>query len=213
MSEKPIVFVVDDDEAARDSLGWLVRSVGLEVVTTASAAEFLKLFDPGQPGCLILDIRMPGMSGLELLNRLQELHAVLPVIIITGHGDVPMAVRALKAGAMEFIEKPFNDQELLDCVHKGIQKDAERRITIQQRQRVIERYEQLTPREREVMSGVVEGLANKEISRKLDISVKTVEAHRARIMEKMQANSLSQLVRMALTLESHAGQSSNATHA
>ncbi|KAA3628176.1 MAG: DNA-binding response regulator [Proteobacteria bacterium] len=213
MSEKPIVFVVDDDEAARDSLGWLVRSVGLEVVTSASAAEFLKRFDPGQPGCLILDIRMPGMSGLELLNRLQELHAVLPVIIITGHGDVPMAVRALKAGAMEFIEKPFNDQELLDCVHRGIQKDVERRITIQQRQRVIERYEQLTPREREVMSGVVEGLPNKVIGRKLDISVKTVEAHRARIMEKMQASSLSQLVRMALTLESHASESSHATHA
>lgn len=114
---------------------------------------------------------------------------------------------------MEFIEKPFNDQELLDCVHRGIQKDVERRITIQQRQRVIERYEQLTPREREVMSGVVEGLPNKVIGRKLDISVKTVEAHRARIMEKMQASSLSQLVRMALTLESHASESSHATHA
>lgn len=202
MNLKPTVFVVDDDEAVRDSLRWLVRSVGLEVTTASSAAEFLDRFDPDQPGCVVLDIRMPGMSGLELLTRLQELGATLPVIIITGHGDVPMAVRALKAGAMEFIEKPFNDQVLLDCIHKAIGKDAERRITHQQQRLVAERYQQLTPREREVMTGVVEGLANKEISRQLDISVKTVEAHRARIMEKMQANSLSQLVRLAMILES-----------
>jgi len=202
MSRKPLVFVVDDDEAARDSLGWLVRSVGLEVTTAASAAEFLARFDPDQPGCLVLDIRMPGMSGLELLTRLQEMGASLPVIIITGHGDVPMAVRALKAGAMEFFEKPFNDQVLLDCIQKAIHKDAERRVHLQGQRMVAERYEQLTPREREVMGAVVEGLANKEISRKLDISIKTVEAHRARIMDKMEAGSLSQLVRMALTLES-----------
>ncbi len=202
MNPKPTVFVVDDDEAVRDSLGWLVRSVGLEVVTAASAGDFLDRFDRDQHGCVVLDIRMPGMSGLELLTRLQELGSTLPVIIITGHGDVPMAVRALKAGAMEFIEKPFNDQVLLDCIHKAISKDAERRITHQQQREVAQRYQQLTPREREVMAGVVEGLANKVISRRLDISVKTVEAHRARIMEKMQAGSLSHLVRMALILES-----------
>ena len=202
MKKKSVVFVVDDDEAARDSLCWLVRSVGLEVVTANSAVEFLDRLDPNQPGCLVLDIRMPGMSGLELLSKLGELRVSLPVIIITGHGDVPMAVRALKAGATDFIEKPYNDQVILDCIQSAIQKDAaQREMHVQQRD-IEECFHQLTPREREVMAGVVEGLSNKEISRKLDISIKTVEAHRARIMEKMHAGSLSQLVRMALALES-----------
>jgi len=204
MNNNPVVFVVDDDEAARDSLCWLVRSVGLEVETASSALEFLEIFDAKQPGCLVLDIRMPGMSGLELLSKLGEMGVSLPVIIITGHGDVPMAVRALKAGATDFIEKPFNDQVILDCIQSAIQKDAEHRETQVQKRFLAERYEQLTPREREVMEGVVEGLSNKEISRQLEISTKTVEAHRARIMEKMQAASLSQLVKIALSLESRA---------
>ncbi len=204
MNNNPVVFVVDDDEAARDSLCWLVRSVGLEVETASSALEFLERFDSKQPGCLVLDIRMPGMSGLELLSKLGEMGVSLPVIIITGHGDVPMAVRALKAGATDFIEKPFNDQVILDCIQSAIQKDAEQRETQIEKRFLTERYEQLTPREREVMEGVVEGLSNKEISRQLEISTKTVEAHRARIMEKMQAASLSQLVKIALSLESRA---------
>ncbi|GAB4347076.1 MAG: response regulator transcription factor [Gammaproteobacteria bacterium] len=202
MSEKPVVFVVDDDEAARDSLCWLVRSVGLEVETAGSAQDFLDRLDPEQPGCLVLDIRMPGMSGLELLSKLGEMGVNLPVIIITGHGDVPMAVRALKAGATDFIEKPFNDQVILDCIQNAIQKDAEQREALVRQRMLEERYKTLTPRERDVMAGVVDGLSNKEISRELDISVKTVEAHRARIMEKMKADSLSQLVKMAMSLES-----------
>lgn len=204
MSEKSVVFVVDDDEAARDSLCWLVRSVGLEVETAGSAMEFLDRFDSNQPGCLVLDIRMPGMSGLELLSKLGEMGVTLPVIIVTGHGDVPMAVRALKAGATDFIEKPFNDQVILDCIQSAIQKDAEQRETFVQQRVLEERFTTLTPRERDVMKRVVDGLSNKEISRQLDISIKTVEAHRARIMEKMKANSLSQLVKMAMSMETHA---------
>ncbi len=201
MTEQPTVFVVDDDEAVRDSLCWLIRSVGLAVETAESGQEFLDRFDRNRSGCVVLDIRMPGMSGLDLLERLREAEATIPVIMITGHGDVPMAVRALKAGAMDFIEKPFNDQVLLDCVQRAIERDSQQRQQMLRQAAVETRYAELTPREREVMDLVVQGHSNKSVATRLDISVKTVEAHRSRIMEKMEANSVSHLVRLALALD------------
>lgn len=201
MSDQPTVFVVDDDEAARDSLCWLIHSVGLTTETAVDAGEFLARYDPDRPGCVLLDIRMPGMSGLELLERLRKNGARIPVIMITGHGDVPMAVRALKAGAADFIEKPYNDQVLLDCIQRAIERDARRRQQSLLASETAERWDALTPREREVMALVVDGRSNKEISQRLAISVKTVEVHRAHLMQKMQAESVSHLVRMALLLE------------
>ncbi len=195
------VFVVDDDEAARDSLSWLISSVNLKVETYASAQEFLDAFDTKRPGCLLLDMRMPGMSGLALLNRLRELGSTLPTIFLTGHGDVPMAVRALKAGAVDFLEKPYNDQVLLDCIHNALEQSIQIR-QLRNEQRIIEeRFASLTPREQEVMAMVAKGLSNKQIGNNLSISIKTVETHRARIMEKMEADSVSHLVRMAVALE------------
>jgi len=198
----PKVFVVDDDEAARDSLCLLVRSVGLEVETHDSAQSFLDAFDPTQPGCVLLDIRMPGMSGLDLLSRLRGEGALIPIIIITGHGDVPMAVRALKAGAIDFLEKPFNDQVMLDCVHHALERDVQGRREEGVRLEVESSYAGLTPREKEVMALVVIGNANKQIAEQLSISIKTVETHRANIMDKMGASSVSHLVRMSMVVQS-----------
>ncbi len=197
----PIVFIVDDDEAVRDSLSFLMRSVGLQALVYPSADSFLANC-PGtsQPGCLILDIRMPGMSGLELQGMLNQRGCRMPILFISGHADVPMAVRALKAGAMDFIEKPFNDQVLLDAVQRAIEQDRRRRCDEAQLEHWYERYNTLTPRELEVLQWVVEGAANKVISRELGVSLKTVEAHRARVMDKLQASSLSQLVRMVVSL-------------
>ncbi len=192
---------MDDDEAVRDSLRWLISSVNLDVETFASAQEFLDSFDPKRPGCLLLDMRMPGMSGLALLSRLQELGSDIPTIFLTGHGDVPMAVRALKAGAVDFLEKPYNDQVLLDCVHNALEQSVQQDQLRGEQRKIEERYATLTPREQEVMAMVVGGLSNKQIGNHLSISIKTVETHRARIMEKMEADSVSHLVRMAVALE------------
>jgi two-component system response regulator FixJ len=201
MSEKSTVFIVDDDEAVRDSLSFLMQSVGLPTESFDSADSFLQANPLGRAGCLLLDIRMPGMSGLELQGLLAERDIRLPVIFISGHADVPMAVRALKAGAFDFVEKPFNDQLLLDCVQRAIESDRQQRQSDAQLDEWRERMASLTPREREVMELVVDGAANKVISATLGVSLKTVEAHRARVMDKLQADSLSHLVRMCVMLK------------
>jgi len=195
----PIVFVIDDDEAVRLSTEMLIRSMGLRVESFASATEFLDDFDPQQPGCLILDIRMPGMSGLELQEHLVEKEASVPIIFVTGHADVPIAVKAMKAGAVDFIQKPFRDQELIDRVHAALEQDAAARSRAARRQAIMVRMQALTKRETEVMGLVVDGKANKEIAFDLGLSPRTVEIHRARVMGKMGAGSLAELVRMVLT--------------
>jgi len=192
------VFIVDDDEAVRDSLQWLMRSVGLPSRTFRSASAFLAEYDRTAPGCLLLDIRMPGMSGLELQERLIHDGITLPLLFITGHGDVPMAVRALKAGALDFIEKPFNDQELLDRVQRALARDQEQRVEAAQALAARERLARLTPREREVLDRVVAGTLNKVMADELGVSQKTIEAHRAKVMQKLEARSVSDLVRMVM---------------
>ena len=194
----PTVFVVDDDEDVRNALRWLINSVDLRVAAFSSAEAFLRDYEPDRPGCMVLDIRMPGMGGLGLLESLRDREIHLPVIVLTGHADVPIAVRAMKAGAMEFIEKPFTDQDLLDLIHKALQKDAEIRAHQTRQATVRKRFAQLTPREREVLELLVQGQANKIISQELDISERTVETHRKHVMEKMEARSVAELVQMAL---------------
>lgn len=202
----PVVWIVDDDEAMRSSLKWLIESVGMRVESHDSANAFLQAHYPGRFGCLLLDVRMPGMSGLELLEHLKEQQMMPPTIIITGHGDVPMAVRAMKAGALDFIEKPFNDEVLLDSIRRALAIEEHRRDNSAGLVEVSSRLEHLTPREHEVMQMVTEGMSNKEIANSLGVSAKTVEAHRARVMEKMQAGSLAELVRMAIAVEQQGGQ-------
>jgi FixJ family two-component response regulator len=197
----PTVFLVDDDEAVRDSLGLLMKSVALASRSFASADEFLAEFDPECAGCLVLDIRMPGMSGMELQQKLIDMRAMLPIIFITGHGDIPMAVEAMQRGAVDFIPKPFRDHELLDRINKALESDRENRDSLLEREEVEKRIELLTPREKQVMELVVQGKANKVIAGDLDVSQRTVEIHRARVMEKMQVRSLAQLVRMVMQVQ------------
>jgi FixJ family two-component response regulator len=198
MNSEPTVFVVDDDQAMRHSLKWLIESVGLRVRAFGSAEEFLQTYYPGQAGCLLLDVRMPGMSGLDLQAYLAREEIALPVIIITGHGDVPMAVRAMQAGAMDFIEKPFKDDDLLASIRAALAADEKGRGERLIRAEIATRLAELTPREHEVMDMVTGGKSNKDIAAALGVSAKTVEAHRARVMDKMRADSLADLVRMAL---------------
>jgi len=195
------IFIVDDDTEVRHALALLMESVGLKVETYSSADAYLEQFDPEAPGCLVLDVRMPGMSGLELQARLAAEAIHPPVIVITGHGDVPMAVRAVQAGAVDFIEKPFNDQSLLDSVHRALGLDAKQRGRASKLAEVKTRLASLTPREQQVMKMVVAGKRNKVIALELSVSQSTVEAHRAKVMDKMQAQSLSDLMRMVLSLE------------
>jgi two-component system response regulator FixJ len=202
----PIVFIVDDDEAVRNSLRLLVKSVGLTAAALVSAQEFLATYDPQQPGCLLLDVRMPGMSGLELQQRLNLLGAVIPVIFITGHGDVPMAVEAMQQGAFDFLQKPFRDQDLIDRIQRALEKDRANHAVLGERSRIREQHETLTPREREVLAGVTSGKANKVMAADLGLSQRTIEIHRARVMEKMGASSLAHLVRMVMDLENSDGQ-------
>jgi RNA polymerase sigma factor (sigma-70 family) len=197
---KATVFVVDDDQAMRNSLKWLIESVGVPVESFASADDFLAHFQAGRPGCLVLDVRMPGMSGLELLEHLAQKGLRIPAVIITGHGDVPMAVRAMKSGAVDFIEKPFNDEVLLDAIRRAMAFEEQQRSQYSEHRQIKERLGHLTPREHEVMEMVCDGRSNKEIANMLGVSAKTIEAHRARVMEKMQAGSLAELVRMSLTV-------------
>jgi FixJ family two-component response regulator len=197
----PVVFIVDDDEAVRSSLRLLLKSVGLVPSALASAREFLDKYDPAQPGCLVLDVRMPQMSGLELQEQLNLKGAVLPVIFITGHGDVPMAVEAMQAGAFDFLQKPFRDQDLIDRIQRALDKDRTNRAALNERTLIRERLQSLTPREREVLAMVTGGKANKIMAADLGVSQRTVEIHRARVMEKMSAASLAQLVRMVMDLD------------
>jgi FixJ family two-component response regulator len=197
-NQRPTIFVVDDDSAVRDALKLLLRSVGQSVETYGAGTEFLESYSEDRPGCLVLDIRMPGMSGLELQQKLNEKHSILPIIFITGHGDVPMAVEAMQAGAVDFIQKPFRDQDLIDRINQALEKDTSNRAALGERNDIRRRLETLTPREREVLDLVVHGKANKVIAGDLKLSQRTVEIHRARVMEKMQASSLAHLVRMVL---------------
>jgi two-component system, LuxR family, response regulator FixJ len=201
--QAPIVFIVDDDEAVRNSLRLLVKSVGLPASSTNSAQEFLASYDPAHPGCLVLDVRMPGMSGIELQQHLNLRGAVIPVIFITGHGDIPMAVEAMQQGAFDFLQKPFRDQDLIDRIQRALEKDRKSRDELTQRNRIRERLDTLTPREREVLYLIVSGKPNKIMAADLGLSQRTVEIHRARVMEKMGASSLAQLVRMTLDLQEH----------
>lgn len=197
------VYVVDDDEAVRSSLDWLISSVSLPVRTFASARTFLETYRTNEIGCVIVDVRMPGISGIELQRKLLELSDHTPLIIITGHGDIHMAVDAMKAGAFDFIEKPFDDQILLDLVQKAVERSAEVAQDYALREEIHHRLEMLTPREREVLDQVMGGEPNKRIAIKLGICEKTVEAHRAKVMEKTQAKSVADLIKMVISAEAH----------
>lgn len=192
------VYVVDDDEAVRTSLDWLISSVNLPVRTFASARTFLETHRAGDEGCVILDVRMPGMSGLELQRKLAERASRLPIIIITGHGDIHMAVDAMKAGAFDFIEKPFDDQLLLDLVQKAVEYSLAAAQDHALREELARRLDLLTPREHEVLGLVMRGEPNKRIALALGICEKTVEAHRAKVMEKTRARSIAELIKMVI---------------
>ena len=197
-SNQAITYVIDDDKAVRESLRWLIESVGLPVETYASARDFTNSFSNDRPGCIVLDVRMPEISGLELQEHLKAHNIQTPIIIITGHGDVPMAVRALKNGAVDFIEKPFNDQALLDRIQHALQQDTETR----NKQAVLgvakDGLAHLTKRELEVLNRVIAGESSKRIAADLGLSTKTVEAHRAKIMQKLQVKSVAELVRVTV---------------
>jgi len=200
--EKAVVFVVDDDPSMRRSLDTLLRSVGLDVQLFSSAQEFMPAKRPDVPGCLLLDVRLPGMSGLTFQEELAKTGIALPIIFVTGHGDVPMTVRAMKAGAVEFLTKPFDDQVLLDAVQAAIERDRARRQQAAGLTALKRRYEELTAREKEVMKLVVAGRVNKQIAASLGLSVVTVKVHRGQVMRKMLAKSVAELVRMADRLDS-----------
>jgi FixJ family two-component response regulator len=197
IEERAVVFVIDDDPSMRLALEDLVRSVGLEVRTFAAPQEFLQSKPSDAPGCLVLDVRLPGMSGLTFHKELAKGGLALPVIFITGHGDIPMSVRAMKAGAVEFLTKPFHDQDLLDAIHAAIERDRKRRRESVRLAEVRERFATLTERERQIMTLVVIGRANKQIAAELALSEMTVKVHRGQVMRKMHARSLPELVRMA----------------
>ncbi|MBS0421208.1 MAG: response regulator transcription factor [Proteobacteria bacterium] len=197
------VYVVDDDSAVRNSLQLLLKSVGLQVITCDSAQTFLDHHADEATGCVLLDVRMPGMSGPAMQRELTTRGSILPVIFITGHGDVSMAVEAMQHGAFDFVEKPFHDQELLERVQRALRQNAEAQSQLTQVQSIRARYDSLTPREREVLEHVARGSSNKVVAFDLSISQRTVEIHRARLMEKMHAPSLAHLVRITRSLTAH----------
>jgi FixJ family two-component response regulator len=195
--ELPVVFVVEDDEPLRESLSSLFRSVGLEVVAFESAAGLLKTKLPDTPSCLVLDVRLPGVGGLDFQAELAKADVHIPIIFMTGHGDIPMSVRAMKAGAIEFLTKPFRDQDMLDAVQIGLERDRVRREATGRAAKLTARFNSLTPREQEIMGHVTAGLMNKQIAGEIGVSEVTVKLHRGNVMRKMGAKSLAELVRMA----------------
>ena len=196
-----IVYVVEDDEAVRDSLELLLKSDDKPVQTYESANAFLQDYSDKMAGCIVLDIRMPGMDGMELQKKLNDKHSILPIIFVTGHGDVPMAVDAMKEGAVDFIQKPYREEALLEKIEAALAQDREQRKTLDEKQEIIRRVKSLTPREREIMDRMIAGQANKVIAIELEISQRTVEIHRSRVMHKMGTHSLAHLVRMVLSVK------------
>lgn len=209
-ANEPLVYVIDDDEAVRDSLTMLLESEGLACEAFASAFDFLEAYDPERHACIVSDIRMPGMNGLELQERLIESGGEVPLIFITGHGDVPMAVTAMKRGAADFIQKPFRDQELIDRIHQVLEQEKSRRAARLEEKVIRERLRTLTPRETEVMERVVRGQANKVIAMDLGVSQRTVELHRARVMRKLRMRSLAELVQAVGRVSGSAGHAEGA---
>ncbi len=205
MGSEPMVFVVDDDAAVRRALTLLLGSMGLQVEAHGSAREFLDAYDPGQPGCLLLDVRMPGMSGLELLELLAARTLYPPAILISAHGDVPMVVKAMRAGALSFLEKPCRDQELWDSIQEAFRWDADNRRRVASNDKIERRLDQLSPGEIQVLRMVIAGKPNKAMADELDLSVRTIEVRRAKIMEKMQVESIAELVQMMLAVRDSSG--------
>lgn len=206
MNDAALVYVVDDDEGVRHGLQLLLASGGVQSACFADPLDFLDSCQGNTPGCVLLDVRMPGMSGLDLQQRLHDRGVRLPVIVLTGHADVPMAVRAMKVGAFDFIQKPFNEQQLLDRVFEAIAQDRQRRARDSERAAIAERLQRLTPREREVLDRIVAGQANKVIARELAISERTVELHRAHLLQKMGLRSVAQLVQAVLSTQIPGGE-------
>lgn len=201
--EEPTVFVVDDESSVRSSLQWLLESIRLKVETFESAEAFLVKVQADRPGCIVLDVRMPGMSGPELMDRLKELRVAMPIIFLSGHGDVPLAVRTMKGGALDFLQKPYNNQQFLERVRQALELDSKSRTDRRQRGDTGTRIDGLSGREREILDLVIEGQSNKVIGRALGISYKTVEAHRARLMRKMGVASFAELMQVVLAFRGH----------